>query len=76
MEQMTISDLILYSECDGNGPSTWVLDLPEGRHSFRIVVHCRRVKPVRSSRPSSRSSHFSAVVHTMLSLFAFWHARP
>ena len=73
MEQKTIRDLALYSECDGSRPSTWVLDPPEGRHSFRIVVHCRRVKPVPSSRPTSRFSHFSVVVQLALSLFAFWH---
>jgi hypothetical protein len=76
MEQTTIRDLVLYSECDGNGPTTWVLDPPEGRDSFRIVVHCRPVKPVPQSKPSAWSSHFSAVVHAVLSLFALWHARP
>jgi hypothetical protein len=76
MEQTTIMDLVLYSECDGNGPSTWALDPPEGRRSFRIVVRCRRAHPVPSSRPSPWSSHFSAVAHAVLSLFALWHARP
>jgi len=76
MDQTTTRDLVLFSECDGNGPSAWVLDPPEGRHSFRIVMHCPRVKPVPSSRLSSWSSHLSAVVHVVLSLFAFWHARP
>ena len=76
MEQRTIRDLVLYSECDGSRPSTWVLNPPEGGHSFRIVVHCRRVKPVPSSRRTSRFSHFSVVVQLVLSLFAFWHASP
>src|ERR1700747_1271575 len=74
MEQRTIRDLVLYFECGGIRQSTWVLDPPEGRHGFRIVVQCRRVKPVPSSRPTSLFSHFSVVVQPVLSLFAFWHA--
>lgn len=67
MEQRAIRNLVLYAECDANGPSAWVLDPPEGRHSFRIVLHCRRVKPLPLSRPSPWSSQVSAVVHTVLS---------
>ena len=55
---------------------TWVLDPPLGRDSFRIVVHCRQTKPVASARPRLSSSHLAAVVHAVLSLFAFWHTRP
>lgn len=67
-------ELPLYAECDGNAPSAWALEPPEGRHSFRLLVHCRRAKRVPS--PSSWSGHFSAFLYSVLSLVAFWHARP
>lgn len=67
-------ELPLYAECEGNGPSTWILEPPEGRHSFRLVVRCRRAKPVPS--PPLWSGHFYRFLYSVLSRFAFWHARP
>lgn len=48
-------DLVLYADCNANEPSTWVLDPPVGRHSFRIVVHCREVVLKRSFADEPRT---------------------
>lgn len=68
--------LPLYDECDENRPRTWILDPPEGRHSFCFVVNCRPMKSVTSAGPRPLASYFSAVVQAVLTLFAFWHTRP
>ena len=75
MAQTNIPDLHLWVPGQEDYAGIWVLNPPLGRNSFRIVVHCRQIKPVATARRRSFTSHIAALVHTVLSLFAFWHTR-
>jgi hypothetical protein len=71
MEKTDKPELVLHAECRGKGLSKFVVDPPEGRHSFRIAVYCRHTEAVPSRRAGSSLSHLAALVQAMLWLFTF-----
>ena len=69
-EQTTKPNLVLSVRCDRDGEHPFILDPPQGRDSFRIVVRCTESKCETSSKPSSGFSQFVAKAWALLSNFA------
>ena len=71
MSDTSNRDLVLYVPCEHHGESSFVLEPPKGRHSFRVLVRCQDSKRDASPKPSSRFAHFTAIVWTAVWRFIF-----
>jgi hypothetical protein len=64
------ADIVLCVSCPDDKTREWILNSPQGRDTFRIVVRCRREEIATSPKAHLWSHYFSALVRAALTAFA------
>jgi len=72
MTQTSQHDLILQVTGPEESTRTWVVNPPQGRNSFRIVVRSRRAQRALSQTSRSWQSFLWAIANILFSAFTSW----
>jgi hypothetical protein len=64
-------DILLCVSCPDDKTREWILNSPQNRNTFRIVVRCRGEKIEIPPKAHLWSLYFGALVHAALAAFAF-----